>query len=72
VLESAVIRRIFSLWKCKEGATDKFWHPKNKERLINQSCRDSKAQSHRSNEPFSARKIPHGVVALSNDSISFA
>ena len=39
MLESAVIRRIFSLWKCKEGATNIFWHPKNKKRLINQSCR---------------------------------
>jgi len=39
VLESAVIRRIFSLWKCKEGATNIFWHPKNKKRLINQQCR---------------------------------
>ena len=39
VLESAVIRRIFSLWKCKEGATNIFWHPKNKKLLINQACR---------------------------------
>ncbi len=39
VLESAWILGIFSLWKCKEGATNIFWHPKNKKRLINQSCR---------------------------------
>ncbi len=39
VLESAVIRRVFTLESARQGVTNKFWHPKNKKRLINQSCR---------------------------------